>query len=142
MAAACSLTSTEPPVRTAIALALFALLGCRGASTDVTQPSVAQAIAGNYALATIGAIPLPASYPPGLSITSSRIVVLAAGTWTEARSGIALGKVTTMDWSGTWTRSGSDVAFRVGPTALDEGALTSSGLRLTSGGTIFTYSRE
>jgi hypothetical protein len=126
-------------MRPAIALALFTLLGCRGASTDATQP---QAIAGTYALATIGGAPLPAPYPPGLSITSGRLVVLAAGTWTETRSGIAAGRVESSIYFGTWTESGSDVAFRVGSTEFYVGARTATGLRLSAGSTVFTYARE
>lgn len=127
-------------MRPAIAFVLFTLLGCRGGTPDViTQPQI---IAGTYALATIGAARLPADYPPGLSITSSRLVALAAGTWTEARSSIAAGQVNNVTYFGTWTQSGNDVEFRSGPTTIYTGVATSSGLRLTSGGAMFTYSRE
>ena len=123
----------------AIALALFTLLGCRGDEPEVTQP---QNIAGTYALATVGGAPLPAPYSPGVSITSSRLTVLAAGTWTEARSSDAAGGVQATVYYGTWTETGGDLAFRVGATLFYTGVATSSGLRLASGGTIFTYSRE
>jgi hypothetical protein len=126
-------------MRRAIVLALFTLLGCRGAGSEATQPQV---VTGAYALATIAGAPLPAQYPLGLSITSSRLVVLSAGTWAEARSGILAGKVENLNWGGTWTQSGSDLEFRAGPTTLYTGVATSSGLKLSSGGTAFAYSRE
>lgn len=128
-------------MRFTIAIALFMLLGCRGAATDVTLP-VAQGPAGTYVLATIDSKSLPAQFPLGLSITSSRLVMLAAGTWTETRSGIAAGGVEKVTYFGTWVKSGGDLAFRVGSTTFYAGSATSSGLRLASGGAVLMYSRE
>ena len=133
-------------MRAAIALAVFTLLGCTDVDVpEFTRPPQTGAtypIPGTFALATIGGASLPAEYPPGLRITTSRLIILPAGTWTETRSGMTVTGVASLGWAGTWTQSENVVTLRVGSTPLYTGEATSSGVLLVSGGTLFTYSRE
>ena len=131
-------------MRTAIALALFMVLGCADQPqlTQTPQTGDSYAVPGTYALATVGGTPLPAEYPPGLRITSSRLSIRFDGTWNEARSGTTAAGERSLGWAGTWTQTGSVVTLRIGSTPLYAGEATPSGFVLTSGGTIFAYSRE
>jgi hypothetical protein len=133
-------------MRVAIAFAVFALLGCADVPRFTEPPPQTAGptypIPGTYALATIDGALLPVEYPRGLRITSSRLIILPDGTWTETRSGRTEAGVQSQGFGGTWTRSGNGVALRVGSTPFYNGEATASGVLLTSGGTLFTYSRE
>ena len=132
-------------MRAVIVLAVFALLGCTDVPGFTEPPPQTQAsypISGSYALKTIGGAFLPVEYPKGLRVTSSRLTMLADGTWTETRAGVTEAGVQSLGWGGTWAQSGNAATLRVGSTPFYAGEVTASGFLLLSGGTQFTYSRE